>query len=185
MKSLAAVVAAPALSDLALAAQTPALSDADIATLKAIAEVVLPSTIGSAGRDRAVTRFVAWVRNYKEGADRGHSYGASTLSAPTGPSPAARYPAQFTALDAAARDRGAASFAALPLDGRRALVENALNLPPPVTRLPARPTGANLVADFMGYYFNSADAFDLAYDAAIRRDSCRGLDGSEQAPAKR
>jgi hypothetical protein len=185
LKSLAAVVAAPALSDLALAGQAPAVSDADIATLTAIAEVVLPSAIGRSGRDTAVARFVAWVRNYKEGADRGHSYGASTLAAASGPSPAARYPAQFAALEKAARDQGAASFAALPLAARRTVVENALNLPQPVNRLPARPTGANLIADFMGYYLNSADAFDLAYDAAIGRDDCRGLDGSENAPAKR
>ena len=36
--------------------------------------------------------------------------------------------------------------------------------------MPARPTGANLVADFMGYYFNSADAFDLCLQ---RRDRPR------------
>ena len=184
LKSLAAVAVVPALSELPLIAQAPALSDADIATLKAIADVVLPTTIGPSGRDKAVARFVAWVRNYKEGADRGHSYGASTLSAPSGSSPAARYPPQFAALDKSARDQGAVSFATLPLDARRTLVENALNLPQPVNRLPARPTGANLVADFAGYYFNSADAFDLAYEAEIGRDSCRSLEGSENAPPR-
>ena len=185
LKSLAAVVAAPALSDLALSAQTPGLSDADVTTLRAIAEVVLPTAIGSSGRDTAVAKFVAWVRNYREGADRGHSYGASTLASASGPSPAARYPAQFAALDKSARDQGAASFAALPMAARRTIIENALNLPQPVTRLPARPTGANLIADFMGYFFNSGDGFDLAYDAEIGRDNCRGLEGSDQAPAKR
>jgi hypothetical protein len=184
LKSLAAVVAVPALSELQLVAQGPSLSDADIATLKAIAEVVLPTALGQSGRDKAVARFVAWIRNYKDGADRGHSYGASTLAAASGPSPAARYPAQFAALDKSARDQGAASLAALPLDARRTLVESALNVPQPLNRLPARPTGANLVADFAGYYFNSADAFDLAYDADIGRDSCRSLEGSENAPAK-
>ena len=185
LKSLAAVVAAPAIPDLTLAAQTSGLSGADVATLKAIAEVVLPAALGSSGRDTAVARFVAWVRNYREGADRGHSYGASTLAAASGPSPAVRYPAQFAALDKAARDQGAAAFAALPLDARRTIVENALNLPQPVNRLPARPTGANLIADLMGHFFNSADGFDLAYDAEIGRDNCRGLDGSDQPPAKR
>lgn len=178
------MAAAPALSGLPLVAQAPPLSGADIATLKAMAEVVLPTAVGQSGRDKAVARFVGWVRNYREGADRGHSYGASALAASSGPSPAARYPAQFAALDTAARDRGAPSFAALPLDARRTLVENALNLPQPINRLPARPTGANLVADFTGYYFNSADAFDLAYEAEIGRDSCRSLDGSGNAPPK-
>jgi hypothetical protein len=162
--------------------QAPPFTAAETATLKAIAEVVLPSALDRAARDRVVTAFVNWVRGYREGADRGHGYGSSTLSQPTGPSPAGRYPAQFAALDKAAAARGAASFAALALDGRRALVEAALNEPQPVPRLPARPTGANLAADFMGFYFTSGDAWDLAYRANIGRDRCRSLDGSDRAP---
>src|SRR5262249_48783168 len=61
--------------------------------------------------------------------------------------------------------------------------EAALNEPQRVTQLPARPNGNSLVADFTGLYFNGADARDLAYSAAIGRDTCRGLDGSEKAPA--
>ena len=163
-------------------AQAPVLAERDVATLQALGEIVLPGAIGADGRRAAVDRFVRWVRNYREGADRGHGYGASTLSAPSGASPAGRYPAQFAALAQAAASRGAASFAALPLEARRAIVEDALNLPQPVARLPARPTGANLVADFMGLYFNSADAHDLCYQAEIRRDSCRTLEGSDQVP---
>jgi len=158
------------------------LSAANIETLKAVAEVVVPSAAGAEGRQRAVAQFTAWVVNYKEGADRGHGYGNSQLSQPTGSSPAPRYPAQFAALDQAARDQGAASFAAAPLAVRRAIVENTLNTPQPITRLPNRPTGANLVADFMGMYFSSAEATDLCYQAEIGRDTCRGLEGSEQQP---
>ena len=183
LQSLAAVITARPLASVGLFAQAPPISDAEAATLKAIAEAVLPSALDGAGRDRVVAAFIAWVRNYQEGADRGHGYGSSSLSAPTGPSPASRYPAQFAALDKAAAARGAASFAALPVDGRRAVIEAALNEPQPVQRLPARPTGANLVADFMGFYFSSGDAWDLAYRAGIGRDRCRALDGSDRAPA--
>jgi hypothetical protein len=182
LKSLAAVVAVRPLSELGLLAQTASFGDREIATLTAIADVVLPTALGATGRDREVARFVAWVRNYREGADRGGGYGNAQLSPPTGPSPAARYPAQFAALDKAAQAQGGTSFAALPLDRRRVVVEAALNDPQPVTRLPARPTGANLVADVLGYYFSSAAATDLCYNAAIGRDTCRGLDGSDQPP---
>ena len=182
LQSLAALVASRPLGGLKLFAQAPPITAAETATLRALAEVVLPSSLDRAARDRVVNNFVAWVRNYKEGADRGHGYGASTLSAPTGPSPAPRYPPQFEALDKAAVARGAASFAALAPDGRRAIVEAALNEPQPVQRLPNRPTGANLVADFMGSYFSSGDAWDVAYGAAIGRDRCRALDGSDRAP---
>lgn len=165
--------------------QAPPLSEREIETLQAIAAVVLPKEIGAAAQRDAVTRFVRWVRNYRSGADRGHGYGASTLAAPTGPSPALRYPPQFAALHQAALDRGAKSFATLPADAQRAVVEDALNQPPPVARLPARPTGANLVADFMGLYFNSPEAYDLAYQRAIGKDQCRALAGSENLPGRR
>jgi hypothetical protein len=186
LKSAAAAFVARPISGLAASPpQDASLTPERIAALEAIAEVALPSAIGADGRRDAVAAFVAWVRNYREGADTGHSYGSSTLSRPTGPSPASRYPDQFAALDAAARTAGGRTFASLPPDARRSIVEAALNAEPRVTRLPARPTGANLVADFMGMYFNSAAAFDLCYEAEIGRDSCRSLDGSDRAPAPR
>lgn len=112
----------------------------------------------------------------------GHGYGAATLRRRSGPSPARNYPAQFDALDAAARARGGTSFASLPIDARRAIVETALNTPQRVTRLPFQPNGTNLIADFMGLYYSSPEAWDLAYERRIGRDRCRSLDGSEQRP---
>ena len=183
LQSIAAAVVASPLRRLKLFAQAPAFSAGDVATLESVAEVVLPTAVGAAGRKRAVDAFVSWVHNYKDGADRGYGYGSSTLSGQTGPSPAARYPPQLAALDQSARAAGGASFAALPLDARRAIVEAALNASPGVARLPARPTGTNLIADFMGHYFNSQAAWNLAYRAQINRDSCRTLEGSDRAPA--
>jgi hypothetical protein len=182
LRVLAALGLGPA-ARLKSSAQTPSADTPDIVMLTALAEVVLPAALGVGGRTQAAERFQRWIRNYREGADRGHGYGNSTLAAPAGPSPAARYPAQVAALDTAARAQGAASFAALSLDKRRAIVEAKLNEPSRVTTLPARPTGTNLVADFMGYYFTSSDAYDVAYNAAIGRERCRSLDGSDQPPA--
>jgi Gluconate 2-dehydrogenase subunit 3 len=182
LRSFAAVVATRPLARLELLAQSPALNDTEITTLAALADVVLPASIGAAGRRDVVDGFVSWVRNYKEGADRGGGYGNANLAPPTGPAPARQYPAQFAALDAAARTRGAASFAALAPADRRAVVEAALETPTRVTRLPGRPNGSSLIADFMGFYYTSADAFDVAYQAEIGRDKCRGLDGSDKRP---
>jgi hypothetical protein len=182
LQSLVAALAASPLGRLRLLAQAPPITDAQSATLRAIAEVVLPTAVSREDRDRVVTAFVGWVRDYKQGADMGHGYGSSTLRQASGASPAARYPEQFAALDAAAKASGASSFASLPLDGRRAAIEAALNGPQPVTRLPGQPTGQSLIADFMGFYFTSSDAWDLAYQAQIGRDRCRTLDGSDLAP---
>jgi hypothetical protein len=167
----------------ARAAQVGApFSAAELATLNGIAEVALPSALTAEDRRLAVRAFTSWFANYREGADRGHGYGSSTLRSPTGPSPISRYPPQFEALDAAAAARGAATFAALPQAARREIVEAALNTPQRVTRLPAQPTGANLVADVMGIWFNSQDGWNLAYRADINRDSCRTLDNSLEPP---
>ena len=178
----AALVVFRPFRTLARVLQPPGFSAANIETLAAIAGVVLPSELSAAERQRVVDRFVAWFANYREGADMGHGYGASTLRTPSGPSPALRYPAQFASLEAAARDRGAATFAALEPSARRDVVEKLLNEPKPITRLPGQPTGANLIADFMGSYFVSAEAWDRCYRVQIGRDSCRTLGDSPEQP---
>jgi len=185
LQSLAAALLVRPSGSLALRGQgLPALTEAQVTTLRALAEVVLPTEAGDAGRAAAVDSFVTWVRDYREGAERGHTYGASVVSPVTGPSPAVRYPAQFAALDQAASVRGAATFAALGLPERREIVETTLNQGPRITNLPQRPNGTSLIADFMGSYFNGETGYDLAYEAAIGRDTCRGLDNSDAAPAR-
>jgi hypothetical protein len=170
----AAVVAAPMLR-IDAGAQASAL---DQKTLDAIAEVVLPA---DCDRQAAVAAFARWIRNYHEGADMDHGYGFTRIRA-TGPSPAKDYSAQFAALDAAARAAGAPAFVSVPLAARRTIVEKAL-ADAKIERLPQRPNGQHVAADLMAHYFHSPDAEDLCYDAAIGRDSCRGLPGSEKAPA--
>jgi len=162
--------------------QAVELTPGHTATLQAIAEVVLPTSLTKDEQHAVVTQFVTWVANYREGAEMGHGYGATRVRH-TGPSPAATYPEQLAALEAAARAHGAVSLGALSVTARRAVVEAALTTPRPVTQLPARPSGANVIADFMGMFFNGPEGYNLAYRAAINREDCRGLDGSEQVPA--
>ncbi len=150
---------------------------AEDSALHAIAEIVLPE---EADRVAAVRAFKDWIADYKEGADTDHGYG-NTRVRPTGPSPARNYHAQVAALDSAARAQGAASFAAAPREQRRALIEAAVS-EANVERLSARPTGAHIATDLMGHYFYSPPANDLCYRAAIGRDACRGLPGSDKPP---
>ncbi len=147
------------------------------AVLAAIAEVVLPA---EADRKAAVAAFTSWIDNYKEGVDTDHGYGNTRIRA-LGPSPARNYAAQIAALDDQARAKGAASFAAAPLDVRRTIVEQAI-ADAKVERLSARPTGVHIATDLMGHYFHSSTAADLCYRANIGRDACRGLPGSDQRP---
>jgi hypothetical protein len=146
-------------------------------TVSAIAEAVLPA---EADRKAAVTAFTRWIANYKEGADTDHGYGNTRVRS-TGPSPARNYAAQIAALEAAAKAKGATGFVAASLDQRRAIVEAAIT-DAKIERISARPTGAHIITDLMGHYFNSPVAQDLCYRAAIGRDACRGLPGSEKKP---
>jgi hypothetical protein len=161
------------------ASQPAPFTDAQVATLKAIAAIVLPSELGRAGIDDAVDRFVRWIKAYKPGADQDHGYGFTRLRT-TGPAPLRAYLAQLKTLDA--RGGAGRSFAALPAGRQRSLIQQSLES---VDRLPARPDGRNLIADLMGFYLHSSEANDLCYRASIGRDTCRGLPGSTRAPRPR
>ena len=163
----------------AVSPQSTTFTEMQLATLKAIAVIVLPSEIGRAGTDDAVDRFARWVTNYKPHADQDHGYGFTRIRA-TGPSPFRAYVAALKAINARA-GRGIA-FATLPAVRQRRIVQRSLE---GAERLPVRPEGKNLVADLMGFYFHGSDATDLCYRAAIGRDTCRGLPGSTRAPARK
>ena|SRR5687767_1227084 len=179
---LAATWPLSSLKVLAVARRQPAkLTPEHAATLRAVADVVLPSTLTIDDRQLAVTLFVAWVANYREGAEVGPGYGSPRLRT-TGAPPTAAYPAQLAALEAAARAGGAASLNTASLEARRAIIEAALTTPQRITQLPARPNGAHVVTDFMGLFFHGQQGYNLAYRAAINREECRGLAGSEKAP---
>jgi len=165
-------------SGLQAGAQPGAQIDRD-ATLLAIAEVVLPA---EADRKAAVAAFTSWIENYKEGADTDHGYGNTRIRT-LGPSPARNYAAQLAALDEAARAKGAAGFAAAPLELRRTIVDQAI-ADAKIERLSPRPSGAHVATDLMGHYFNSSTAADLCYRASIARDACRGLAGSDRPPTR-
>ena len=179
LKSIGAAAAAvPMLGMDAGAQPTNPSVVPDAGTLNAIAEVVLPS---DCDRPAAVAAFTRWIRDYHEGADTDHGYGFTRIRS-TGPSPARNYPQQVASLNAAARTAGAPAFASAPLAVRRGILESALAAAK-IERLPPRPTGAHVAGDLMAHYFHSSDAEDLCYHAAIGRDSCRGLPGSDKEPA--
>jgi hypothetical protein len=166
---------------LPVVAQRTALTAADEGRVRALAEAVLPNELGPAGRGEVVDAFLRWIRNYREGAEMDHGYGFTRLRN-TGGSPAAKYAGQLDALERTSRARGAA-FETLDPAARRAVVAAAIDAAN-VERLPVRPTGEHIGTDLMGFYFHGEAANDLAYGVAIRRDSCRGLSGSESAPPR-
>lgn len=141
-------------------------------TLGALAAVVLPAELGAEGMGRTGEAFAGWVRGYRADAEMDHGYGNTRLRA-KGASPAAGYLRDLEALRPALLSGDP--------DSRRQAVTSALEQAR-ITDLPRTPDGRHVAADLLAFYFRSSGANDLCYRAAIGRDLCRGLDGSEQAP---
>jgi hypothetical protein len=142
-------------------------------TLGALATVVLPSELGASGIRDIARRFEVWVRGYRPGAEMDHGYGFTRLrTKPASPAPA--YLQQLESLRPALLNGDAAA--------RRQAVEAALE-EAKLTDLPRTPDGRHVAADLMAFYFRSSDGNDLCYRAAIGRDLCRGLKGSDNPPS--
>jgi len=177
--TLAAAVPAAALVRRAHAAAVDDIA-ADPRTLHALGEAVLPSELGRAGTQAAVTDFQRWIAGYRENAELLHGYGTSTLGK-SGPTPATRWAAQLDALDATARKEGARSFAALTLERRREMVRAELTALkadriPPVGRAP------HVALALLGHWYGTPQAIDRCYESQIGKESCRPLAGSMRKP---
>jgi len=146
-------------------AQTATFPGAQAAALRALAHVVLPGELGAAGIDATADAFARWVRDYRAGAEMEHGYGFTRLrNNPQSPAPV--YLRQLATLG----PEMTAEAVAAALDDAK------------IAELPRTPDGRHVAADLMAFYFRSSDANDLCYRAAIGRDKCRGLAGSEKAP---
>lgn len=149
-----------------------AVASLDPARLRALAAAVLPTELGAAGIERTVLAFERWLAGYREGAELLHGYGTGEIRV-TGPSPALRWAAQLDALGP--------SFAALPVAERQPQVRSALGSGrfagfPPIDRAP------HLALGLLAFFYDSPDATDLCYEAAIGRNACRPLATSSRAP---
>jgi hypothetical protein len=151
-------------------------------TLRDVADAVLPQALGPHGSDGAVTEFTQWLRSYKAGAEMSAGYGFTRIQV-VPPDPSTHYVEQLDQLEATARSSRSVSFGRLDLAARREIVQAALAASH-VDAIPRRPNGQHVAADLLGFfYFISSDGHDFLYNAAIKRDECRGLASSGQRPA--
>jgi hypothetical protein len=159
------------LRGIELHAHAADLSTAGVATLRALAAVVLPSALGAAGHDKVVGDFVQWLASYQPGAERGYGYG-HPRRAVTPAIDTKVYESQLMTLGA---------LAALPVEARRTKVIESLNASGART-LPGSPNGGHIITDFMSFYFSSGPAVDVVYRARIGSTTCRGLGGAAARP---
>jgi hypothetical protein len=174
-------VAAAALSPLQRAAlwAQAGLSEASVPTLRAVARVVLPASLGLQRVTGVADRFVAWVAGYRVGVPTEHGYGHPRIRR-TPESPAPVYARQLADLEAAARKLGQ-PFDQLGLEAQRAILDAALK-EASVDTLPGQPNGRHVVSDLMAFYFQSSEANDECYHADIGRYKCRPLSFTTAKP---
>ncbi len=160
-----------------------ARAELDPAKLRSIAEVALPSSLGAEGTAGVVDAFVAWLAGYRPGAERSHGYGSGSMEIRyLPPDPTPRWQAQLDELEVAAGQRLSTDFASAPPEARRAMLRE--RLAADASSGLASPAEADHVAAaLMAFYFNSADAADLAYGGAIGKETCRPLDTVGEKPA--
>ena len=152
----------------------------DASILRGVADVVLPSELGSDGIARVSRSFTQWIGGYRPGVELVHPYGSAELRQ-TGESPIGRWRAQLAALERGAREKHRRAFAALTRDKRRELVMQAV-ADDRLNRLPD-PLHANHVAmGLLAWYFASPDAADLCYNAKIGKNQCRPLVHAPRQP---
>jgi TAT (twin-arginine translocation) pathway signal sequence/Gluconate 2-dehydrogenase subunit 3 len=155
-------------------------SGLDRSALESLAEVVLPSELSVRERDVAIGAFVSWADDYEPVAEEMHGYGyADVRYLPPDPMPAWR--AQLAALDLLASRTRKKSFASLPLDQRRAIVELAIR---EETRneLPSPLRARHVAVALLAHWSSSPAAWNLALGADVSPGNCRVLADANRKP---
>lgn len=153
----------------------------DAALLAAVGEAVLPESLGSEGRTRAVAAFARWLAQYSPVAEEMHGYGDAEITyTPSDPAPG--WNAQLAGLDLLARRRHRRAFARLGVPLRRGLLATQIGRGGGA-RLPSSPLGAGHVAvALLSHWAASSEATDLAYEARITKGNCRVLAETSRRP---
>ena len=149
-------------------AQSRPLAAAEIATLRDVAGVVLPSALGKSRTDAIVSGFLEWFVAYRPGAEVSAGYGFPRVQSLPG-NPSVHYAEQLREL--------ASKWGT----GKREAIAAALEQAQ-VDRIPQRPNGKHVASDLLSYFYASGDGQDFLYGVAIKRDDCRGLANSGDRP---
>ena len=174
IQSALALAAAMPFRGVRVWAQTATFPGVRESTLKELAATVLPASLGRAKTDATADQFVRWVREYRPGAAMSPGYGITRVRF-KGPSPAPQYLIQLDQLASGA-------FVRSDIPARRQQIAETLKAAG-VRDLSPVPEGIHIAADLMSFYFYSPEAHDLAYEAAVGKDTCRTLKNSGKEPA--
>ena len=177
--ALAATIPASWLVRQAHAASVNELAT-DAATMRALGEAVLPTSLGAAGILTAVNGFQRWIAGYRANVELVHGYATSALQF-SGPTPATRWASQLAALDGLATRAHGRTFAALTPEQRRAIVQGELDRLK-ADRITSLARAPHVAIALLAHFYASSAATDLCYEAVIARQNCRPLATSSRRP---
>jgi hypothetical protein len=149
--------------------------------LAALADAILPDSLGAAGRARAAHSFAGWLAGYKPVSEEMHGYGNQEITY-TVSDPAPGWNAQLEGIDMLARRKYRRGFVALDVATRRELIRSQLARQRG-SALPANPLTATHVAiAVLAHWADSSEATDLVYGVQIAKEHCRVLSDSPRKP---
>jgi len=179
---------AGAVSGLALAscadeqsAEPTATVGLDRAVLDALGRIVLPrSALGDEGITRVIVAFLAWLDGFDPVAERDHPYDAGEiLYGP--PDPAPLWQSQLEALNLEADKRYGARYIDLNETRQREILER--QLPEHIPEdMPYAGAATHVAIGLVAWFYATPEANDLAHEARIGRETCRGLASGATAP---
>ena len=184
LKASAGIVSGLALGSCAdeQPAEPAAAEGLDRAVLDALARIVLPrAALGDAGIARTVGEFLAWLEDFEPVAERDHPYGDGEIRYGP-PDPAPLWQSQLEALNLEAQKRFGTAYVDSGEARQREILEHQLpdHLP---EDMPYAGAATHVAIGLLAWFYATPEANDLAHDAAIGRETCRGLASGSQKPA--
>jgi hypothetical protein len=153
----------------------------DRGVLETLGRIVLQRTaLADSGVSRVVREFLQWLERFEPVSERDHPYeSGEILYGP--PDPAPLWGAQLEALGIEADKRYSTSYTELSEARQREILERQLpgNLP---VNMPYAGEATHVAIGLVAWFYATPEANDLALQARIGRQTCRGLSGSTRKP---
>lgn len=157
----------------------------DPKVLEALGRLVLPmSSLGEPGLTPVLEAFGKWLSGIEPVAELDHAYIWTDEILYGPPDPAPLWASQLDALELEATKGHGASFADLPQENQRAILERHLPAQFPA-RLPEAARAPHVAIGLLAYFYDTAAANDLCYRSVIEKLTCRGVESGTTAPASR
>ena len=151
-------------------------------TLEALGRIVLPkSALGDEGVSSVLDGFLDWLSEFEAVAELDHPYLWSDEIAYGPPDPAPRWSGQLEALELEATKRHDQRYSDLSSEEQRVILDR--HLPDDFgPDLPDAGSASHIAIGILAYFYNTSEANDLGYGAAIEKQTCRGLDTGPDQP---